>query len=124
MPLQDHEHRSSVLLRIGCSPDKEGLLRELGGRFESFRFRVDDQSIDVEVVPIESQELVEAVLGGKLEIVCPDSIVQVEQIEDKWRQKNEQRGIVEEIAKVRLTPTAFAASLLDLVIDGIWTKCL
>jgi len=113
MPLRRIESHNreagSVLLRLGCSPDKKDILNQLASRFGSFPFSIDDRSIDLEVIPLESRELVESALQGELGIVCPDSIVRVEQIEDNWRrQENPEHDIVEEITIFAVSPLVIA----------------
>lgn len=113
MPLRRHESNKrevgSVLLRLGCSPDKNDLLNQLASRFGSFPSCIDDQSIEVEVIPLEDRELVESALQGELGIICPDSIVRVEQIEDNWRQQEHlEQSIVEEITIFAVSPLVIA----------------
>lgn len=95
-------------IRIGCSPDKETVLKRIFKRFNSLQFRLKDQKrILVEVVPKEDRELARLVYQGEFGIICPDSTIWLEQIEDEWHQRYES-DIIQELAIFAVSPLVIA----------------
>jgi Ca-activated chloride channel family protein len=98
-----------IPLRLGYSPDKGDVFEQLAQKFNSLLLCINDQAIALEVVPLEDRELVNSALHGDIEVICPDSMVRIEQIEDNWRQqKPSQFGLIEELTIFAVSPLVIA----------------
>jgi len=97
-------------LRVAYSPEKGELFNALVSEFNTQGRRTTGGDVmQVEAVEMEPEQMIQAALDGRVDVVNPDSSIWLDQIDRAWMaQKQIDTGLIGETARYAISPVVIA----------------
>jgi Ca-activated chloride channel family protein len=104
LPSPEQRANDANVLRVGYSPEKEALFRQLADGFNR-----SGTPYRVESVKVDPEDLVEQATSGRLAAVSPDSAVWLDQIDRRWQAQNpDATGLTASLMRYAVSPIVIA----------------